>query len=103
VIAAGPGSCNLLRRAGVAFDKLQKVLEACEPPGEGFGTPVGREFVGILSKVLLPNAQYCQRSTVTTFQGKRTFNSHKYCCLFGPRLWSVLCSGYVLATLSAAM
>jgi hypothetical protein len=68
--AAGPNSCNLLRRAGVAFDKLHKVLESCEPPGEGLGTPVGREFVGVLSKVLLPNAQYCQRSTVGTFQGR---------------------------------
>jgi hypothetical protein len=68
--AVGPNSCNLLRRAGVAFDKLQKVLESCEPAGEGFGTPVGREFVGVLSKVLLPNPQYCQRSTVATFQGR---------------------------------
>ena len=54
----------------MAFDKLHKVLEACDPPGEGFGTPAGREFVGILSKVLLPNPQYCQRSSVATFQGE---------------------------------
>jgi hypothetical protein len=79
--AAGPNSCNLLRRAGVAFDKLQKVLESCEPAGEGFGTPVGREFVGILSKVLLPNPQYCQRSTVATFQGQCDWWFVASCCI----------------------
>lgn len=69
VAAAGPGSRNLLRRAGFAFERIHKVLVATEPPGEGLATPLGRELVSILLKVLLPNAEYCQRSTVLVFQG----------------------------------
>eukprot|EP00775_Hariotina_reticulata_P004991 gene4991-5233_t len=64
----GPGCCHLLRRAGFAFDKMQKILERSEP-GQGFITSTGKEFVNILLKVLLPNEQYCHRSSVSTFQG----------------------------------
>jgi hypothetical protein len=65
---AGPGRSNLQRRAGQAFDKLWKVLEHFEP-GECLGSPLGKEVAGVLSKVLLPRPDYCQRSSVPTFQG----------------------------------
>jgi hypothetical protein len=57
----------LLRRAGFAFDKMQKILRR-SPAGEGFVTTTGKEILTILLKVLLPNEQYCQRSNADTFQ-----------------------------------
>lgn len=65
----GPGRNNLLRRAGAAFDKFGKMLEAA-PEGEGLGTALGKEIASVLLKVLLPNPLYCQRGTVTAFQSE---------------------------------